>query len=238
MARTAQKGYPAEPELPLAKAVAALAKLYPLSQPLRDPLAILVWENVGYLIDDEKRGVLFEEFRKRIGLKAAQIANAPTPILADIAKRGGMNPQVRADRLKEIGRLAISACDGDVVAKLSALPLPKARVLLKKFPSVGDPGADRIILFAGIAARPAIGSDGLRALIRLGYVAQQKSYGTTYRIATQILEKAGVPSAAWYETAYLVLREHGRALCKRAAPVCEPCPLDRHCAHRSVTGGI
>jgi len=238
MARTAQKSHPAEPELPLAKAVAALAKLYPLSKPLRDPLAILVWENVGYLIDDERRGALFEEFRKRIGLKAAQIANAPTPILADIAKRGGMNPQVRTDRLKEIGRLAICECDGDVVAKLNALPLPKARALLKKFPSVGEPGADRIILFAGIAARPAISSDGLRALIRLGYVAQQKSYGATYRIAIQILEKDGVQSTAWYETAYLALREHGRALCKRAAPVCEPCPLDRRCAHRPVTGGI
>jgi hypothetical protein len=32
---------------------------------------------------------------------------------------------------------------GDVAKTLRALPLSKARGLLKKFPSVGDPGADR-----------------------------------------------------------------------------------------------
>jgi endonuclease III len=223
------------PGLSLKAAIAKLAPHYPASEPLRDPLAILVWENIGYLIDDTRRAALFAEFEKRIGLSAPNIANAPMTILGDIAKRGGMHPQKRAERLKEIGALAIAECDGDIVSRLRALPLAKARTLLKKFPSIGDPGADRIVLFAGVAPQPAINSDGLRALVRLGYCAEGKSWSQTYRAAIDVLRKEGSPKAECLERAYLVLRAHGRALCKRSAPICEPCPLDRECAHRVIT---
>ncbi len=223
------------PALSLKAAIAGLARVYPAAEPLRDPLAILVWENIGYLIDDARRAALFGEFKRRIGLKAHEIANAPMPVLSDIAARGGMHPQKRAERLREIGRLAIGECDGDVAKALHALPLPKARALLKKFPSVGDPGADRIVLFCGIAALPSVDSNGMRALVRLGFCAEQKSYAQTYKAAVAALRDAGQDDAEWLKRAYLVLREHGKALCKRAAPICEPCPLDRACAHRPVT---
>jgi len=223
------------PGVSLKAAVAKLGAIYPVGKPLGDPLAILVWENIGYLIDDVRRAELFAEFRKRIGLKAHEIANAPMTILTDIAKRGGMNPQTRAERLKEIGRLAILECDGDMVGTLKSLPLAKARALLKKFPAIGDPGADRILLFAGVAPQPCLESNGLRAMVRLGFCAEAKSYSQTYKAAITALREQGAPDAEWLKRAYIVLREHGRALCKRSAPICEPCPLDRVCAHRPVT---
>lgn len=218
--------------------VATLARLYPPPEPLTDPLAILVWENIGYLIDDTRRAELFAEFAKKIGLRAHEIANAPMPILADIAKRGGMHPQKRAERLIDIGRIAIRECDGDIAGKLRTLPLPKARALLKKFPSVGDPGADRILLFAGVAPRPCLESNGLRVLVRLGLCAEGKAYAQTYRNAVAALSAAGSTDAEWLKRAYLVLREHGKALCKRSAPLCEPCPLDAVCAHRPVSANM
>ena len=224
-----------EPGISLKAAVAKLARLYPAGRPLSDPLAIMVWENIGYLIDDARRAELYAEFKNRIGLKAHQIANAPMSILTDIAKRGGMQPQKRAERLQEIGRLAISECNGDLIGQLRALPLNKARALLKKFPAIGDPGADRILLFAGTALQPCLESNGLRTLVRLGFVAEQKSYSQTYKAATSVLAKEGGTEAEWLKRAYVILREHGKTLCKRSAPICEPCPLDRVCAHRPVT---
>jgi len=218
--------------------VARLAKLYPLPEPLTDPLAILVWGNICYLIDDARRAELFAEFTKKIGLTAHRIANAPMPVLIDIAKRGGMHPQKRAERLIEIGRLAIAECDGDIVSKLRALPLPKARSLLKKFPSVGDPGADRILLFSGIAPRPSLESNGLRALVRLGFCTEGKSYAQTYKGAIAALAAEGANDAEWLKRAYLLLREHGKSLCKRSTPLCEPCPLDAICAHRPVSANM
>jgi len=217
---------------PLRAVVAKLAPLYPARAPLTDPLSQIVWESIGYLIDDERRTELFAEFSKRVGLKAAQIANAPTTILTDIASRGGMHPQKRAERLHEIGVLTISECDGDLAGKLRSLPLPKARALLKEFPSIGDPGADKILLFSGIAALPALDSNGLRAMARLGYCREEKSYGQTYKAAVAVIGQEGAADPEWLKQVWLVLREHGKALCKRSAPICEPCPLDGVCAHR------
>jgi endonuclease III len=211
--------------------IATLAGIHALPAPLTDPLAIIVWENIGYLIDDARRGALFDEFHARIGLEARAIANAPTKFLADIARRGGINAQVRAERLRMAGEIAITECDGDLMGRLRSLPVARARVLLKKFPAIGDPGADRILLFCDIAATPSVESNGLRALARLGFCAEQKSYAQTYHLAVAALGDAGRGDAAWLRQAWLVLREHGRALCKRSAPICEPCPLDRHCPH-------
>jgi len=224
-----------QPPLDLEDAIDALATLYPVpsaAPALADPLSILVWENVGYLIDDAKRAALFVEFKERIGLTAREIANAPMPVLMDIARHGGMAAQQRAERLKEIGALAIAECDGDILCRLKALPLAKARSLLKSFPSVGEPGADRILLFSGVAPCPALDSNGLRALVRMGFCAEEKSYARTYRAAVAVLSETGGSNADWFKRAYIVLREHGKALCKRSAPVCQPCPLDRACAHR------
>jgi endonuclease-3 len=229
-AAPARRSIPAA--LCLQDAIAMLAKIYAPPEPPDDPLALIVWENIGYLIDDERRRALFAEFEMRIGFNAARIANAPMTILTDIARRGGMNPQTRVERLKRIGEIAIEECDGDLAARLKALPPPKARSLLKMFPAIGDPGADKILLFANVAARPTLDSNGLRALVRMGFCAEEKSYGQSYKAAVAILAKDGKSDAAWLKRTWLILREHGKTLCKRTAPICEPCPLDRVCAHR------
>ena len=125
----------------LKAAIAKLATLYPSPKPMSDPLALIVWENIGYLIDDTRRAALFEEFRTRVGLDADKIMRAQSSVLLDIAKRGGMNPGTRVSRLKNIAAIA-RECDGGLLAALKSLPLPKARTLLKKFPGIADPGAD------------------------------------------------------------------------------------------------
>lgn len=197
-----------------------------------DPLALIVWENVGYLVDNERRAALFDEFMRRVGLDAAHIANAPASVLADIARRGGMNPQTRAERLRRIGELAIAECGGDLAGRLRSLPLANARRLLKMFPGIGDPGADKILLFSGIARCPTLDSNGLRALVRMGFCAEEKSYAQTYRGAVAVLAREGRADTSWLRRAHVVLREHGKALCKRSAPLCELCPVDGACAHR------
>jgi endonuclease-3 len=219
----------------LKAAIAKLATLYPSPKPMSDPLALIVWENIGYLIDDTRRAALFEEFRTRVGLDADKIMRAQSSVLLDIAKRGGMNPGTRVSRLKNIAAIA-RECDGGLLSTLKSLPLPKARTLLKKFPGIADPGADRILLFSGVSVQPALESNGLRVLVRLGFAPQQSSYGASYKAAVAVLEEQGTMERDWLMQAYVVLRAHGHALCKRAAPNCIACPLDKSCAHLPATG--
>lgn len=223
------------PQLALSPAVARLARAYKTEPPMRDPLHLILWENIGYLIGDEKRAELFDEFAVRVGLEAAAIARAPQSLLMDIARRGGMRPGTRVQRWLAIAHLVLAEGNGDLERTLRELPLAKARALLKKFPGIGDPGADKILLFAGIASIPSLESNGLRAMVRLGYAREEKSYAATYKGACRVLELEAVGDPKWLVSAHMVLREHGRALCKRSKPQCMACMLDKVCDHTALT---
>jgi endonuclease-3 len=216
---------------PIREAINQLSRLYSLNEPLADPLAIILWENIGYLIDDNRRQSLFEEFRARVGFDASAIARAPEGLLLDIAKRGGMHPAKRVERWQRIAEIVLSQCGGDLAAHLCALPASQARAFLKRFPSIGDPGADKILLFSALDARASVDSNGLRVLVRLGTVPDRKSYTATYRAASTVLADAARGSRDWLVSAYIRLRAHGQSLCKRTTPRCIACPLDKTCAH-------
>lgn len=201
----------------------------PESGPITDPLELILWENIGYLIDDERRAELFAELKARVGTNASAIAEADPDTLHGIAERGGMRPAERVARWREIARLVLVEAGGDLPGQLSALPVPKARALLKRFPSIGDPGADRILLFSGLEARPSIESNGLRVLVRLGLVAERDNYAGMYREAVAALGEAGQGDRAWLMSAWHVLREHGKRLCRRAAPHCPACVVEPAC---------
>jgi endonuclease-3 len=158
--------------------IAELARVYPAPAILTDPLQQILWDNIGYLIDDDRRAALFEEFHLRVGLTPSDIESADFETLFDIARRGGMRPETRVQRWRDIAALVQTRAGGDLSGALANLNPAKARALLKAFPTIGDPGADRILLFAGRAARPCLESNGVRALARLGFFAEQRDYST------------------------------------------------------------
>ena len=61
-----------------------------------------------------------------------------------------MRPDQRVERWRTIAEITLRDASGDLRATLKSLPVAKARLLLKKFPVIGDPGADKILLFSGI----------------------------------------------------------------------------------------
>lgn len=217
--------------LTLVSAAAALAKLYPAEDALADPFEIVIWENIGYLADDDKRREAFDELRKRVGLKPKDIRKAPLGMLEAIARKGGIHANLRAERLHEAATLAIEKCDGDMLGTLKALPPAKARTLVKQFPAIGDPGADRILLAAGIALEPSLDSNGLRVITRLGFCAEEKSYSSTYRNARKAILAEGKADRAWLIRLDQSARAHGKALCRRNDPQCLACPLEADCAY-------
>jgi endonuclease III len=194
-----------------------------------DPFQMILWENIGYLIDDERRRTLFDAFAETVGLDPKAIVAADDAALFPLAKRGGMRPETRVERWRAIARIIAERCDGDLEATLRALPVPKARTLLKLFPVIGDPGADKVLLFSGIAVRPSLESNGLRALARLGFFKEQASYTASYKAAIEVLSAQGRADGAWLADAHHLLRELGKLTCKRGVPICVACPLEPVC---------
>jgi endonuclease III len=216
----------------LARVVKALEKFYGRPKPpkITDPFEIILWENVAYLVDDEKRARAFAALKKNIGTRPRQILDASPRELLEVTKLGGMVPELRAQRLRQIAELAHWIFKDDLKSVLKK-PLPLAKKELKRFPSVGDPGAEKILMLTRSYPLLALESNGLRVLLRLGFAEEKKSYSASYRGVQQALKDQLPPDYDSLIATHQLLRQHGQELCKRSQPLCETCPLQSTCAY-------
>ena len=218
-------------EPPLARAIDALEALYGRPKPpaVTDPFEQVLLENVAYLASDERRANAWNHFKVDVGTKPAEILAAPRSKLMAIG-RAGILPSVTASKLRRIAEIALEEFGGDLEPVLE-LPLKDAKKALQKFPSIGEPGAEKILLTAGSHPVLALDSNGLRVLLRLGFGRQDKSYAKSYKSA-QDAAAPGLPrNTAWLTRAHQLLRRHGQELCKTRNPRCEACPLTKRCAY-------
>jgi endonuclease III len=213
--------------------VARLERHYgpPSQPPSTDPFELILWEQVGYLVDDERRAKAFNLLRKRVGVTPEKILAAPEKTLLEITKAGGtIAAPARAKRLRDAAVLVLTEFDGDLRKALRE-PFAKARKALAQFPSIGEPGAEKILLFTCTHPVLALDSNGLRVFVRLGYVPEQKNYRATYRAVRAALQGELKQDCSWLIRAHQLLRRHGQELCKRSSPVCHTCPLMEVCAY-------
>jgi endonuclease III len=216
--------------------IALLKRHYgvPETPPAKGPFEFVLWENACYLLPDERRREVFEALRNEVGLTAAAMDAASDKVLLPLAKRGGMRPETRVFRWREIARITLQEYNGDLDSILK-LPYADAKKALKQFPTIGDPGAEKILLLCGVACGLPLESNGLRVLVRLGWGRHQKDYGATYR-SVQIALKPELPSSAVrLKEAHMLLRMHGKTQCKDSAPLCHQCPVSAACVYAQKT---
>jgi endonuclease III len=216
----------------LRKVVSLLARFYgnPAPPITTDPFELIRWENVAYLVSDERRAEAFELLRKTAGTKPHEILAAPNEALLRVAKLSGMQPEKRAARLRELALIAMNEFDGDVSAALQ-LPLPKAKKALQKFPSIGEPSAEKILAFTHSYPVLGLESNGLRVLLRFGFGEEKENYTASYRSVQAAIHDQLVDDYDWLVDAHILLRQHGKELCKTNRPLCEKCPLKKSCAY-------
>jgi endonuclease-3 len=193
-----------------------------------DPYEFLVWWHCGYPASDAVCAKGWAALQEEIGIHPIALLDADSAELAATLRAGGMVPELRATRLKEIAARVQEEFDGDLRAALLCAG-PKARGLLKTFPGISDPGADRILLFSGLAPIPAVPSNCPQVAVRIRKGREKSDYGTQYREAKEIIENEVAPHRRDLERAYLLLKQHGQMLCKRAAPACTCCPVNSVC---------
>jgi endonuclease-3 len=214
------------------KLIDELRDFYGWPKPPRvtDPLGMILFENVAYLLSDEHREQAFDALRERVGLTPPEILMAHEETLLEVARLGGMLPAARVEKLRRIAQTALQEFDGDLDEVLK-LPLAKAKKALKKFPGFGDPGAEKILLFSRTHPILALDSNGLRVLLRLGYGEERKSYSSTYRSAQEAVEGELKKDFTWLIAAHQLLRRHGQELCKTNGPSCPTCPVKSSCEY-------
>ena len=213
------------------KLIARLNRHYgdPKLPPAQGPFELVLWENACYLLSDERRAAVFDGLRTQVGLDPRAILNADRDTLLALARMGGMRPETRVFRWREIARITMSQFAGDL-DRILREPYETAKKALKQFPNIGDPGAEKILMFCGVSSGLPLEWNGLRVLTRVGYGRAQKNYGATYRSVAEALRAELPRDAAYLARAHLLLREHGKKLCRNNGPLCRECPAAGLCS--------
>jgi endonuclease-3 len=194
-----------------------------------DPYRFLVWWHSGYPASDAACTKGWQSLNQEIGIEPAQLLAASPANLASALRAGGMVPELRAMRLKEIAARVKDEYGSDLRAALVG-PVAQVRKILKKFPSIADPGADRILLFGGIMPVAAVPSNCPHVVVRIQQGQEPENYGVTYREAQQAIEAEVPEKFDARARAYLLLKRHGQEVCKRTKPKCAHCPVNSSCA--------
>src|SRR5262249_31804956 len=177
----------------------------------------------------------FSMLRDRVGLAPEKILQASRAVLVEITRRG-ISAARMAERLREIATVALEDFGGDVRAAARRPPKEAIRAM-KRVPSIGEPGAEKVLLFSGNLPVLALDSNGLRVLTRLGYGREEKDYAKQYRSVREAVDSELRRDTAWLIEAHQLLRRHGQELCKRSHPRCDVCPLRPACAYGRAASG-
>jgi len=213
------------------KLITRLKRRYgePSTPPAKGPFELVMWENACYLLPDERRAAVFEGLRRRVGLDPHKILAANPDVLLELAKMGGMQPETRVSRWLEIAHLVVDEFDGNLESVLQ-LPYARAKKALKRFPSIGDPGAEKILLLCGMVSALPLESNGCRVLVRIGFGrANAKNYAAQYRSIQEAIGGELPKSAEALAHAHFLLRRHGQEICHTNGPDCGVCPVMDAC---------
>jgi endonuclease-3 len=214
--------------LSLSSVVALLRTHYgrPEPPPTIDLFELVIWENIAYLASPARRRLAFDKLRETVGTRPERILAARQGDLEKVTALGILRKGTAA-KLRECARVAITEFDGDMRPVLR-LPIPTAVKRLRTFPSIGKPGAERVLLFANRPVGLAPESNGIRVLDRVGLIPHDQRYNRMYEGSRGITVGART-SAKRFQEAHLLLQTHGRSLCRRKAPRCSACPLKERC---------
>ena len=206
----------------------------------KDPYEMIVFLNCGYPASDAQCTKGFASLQREIGVEPKKVLAVSKAKLAKVMQPSVILPAVCAERLKETARTLTEECKGDLSAVLRqrlreakepGKGVKAAKKVLQQFPVIGEPSAEKILLFSGLAPVAAVPSAFVDVPVRLFKGEPGKNYAADYRAAREILD-AGLPKTLEArQRAYLLLKRHGLETCKRSRPKCEVCPLTAQCAY-------
>jgi len=202
---------------------------------------MIVYLNCGYPASDASCSKGFDALKREVGLSPKEILAAPRAKLAKLLRLGGIVPEQRAERLQEIARKVKDEHGGSLKAALkkwmqeekqqTSRGVRTAKKILREFPVIGEPSAEKILLFSKLAPVAAVPSAFVEVPARLWFGKAGANYPADYRAARDILSAGLAETFEARQRAYLLLKKHGEQICKRSKPKCEICPLTGQCAY-------
>ena len=196
--------------------------------PPRNAFEWVLWENVAYLADDDRRAEAFALLKKTVGTAPNDVLAADNPTLLQVT-RHGIVAALFARKLRSAAELARDKFGGQLDRALSR-DVAEASRQLRVFPGIGQPGAEKILVAIGRTRTLPLDSNGLRVLLRIGFGSALRSYAATYTSVKAGLALGRISAKSLFTT-HLLLQRHGREVCKASNPRCDACLLRPMCAY-------
>ena len=207
----------------------------------KDPYEMIVFLNSGYPASDAKCAKGFGALKREVGVQPKKLLAASNARLAKLMGPSVIVPKVCAERLKGIACKVKNEFGGNLTAALQRQMqeakdhpergLKAAKKVLQEFPVVGEPSAEKILLFSGLAPVAAVPSAFVDVPVRLFVGEPGTNYAVDYKAAREILDSGLPQTFEARQRAYLLLKKHGQEICKRSKPKCEVCPLTAQCTY-------
>ena len=202
-----------------------------------EPYDFLVWWHCGYPQSQKACAKGWASLTEATAIEPHDLLQAKPGTLVQALRAGGMVPELRALRLKDIAERVLKEFAGDLGNALRAMSHKQARAALVRFPGIANPGADRILLFGGISPVAAVPSNCVHVLVRIEHGRERENYAGNYRLAQQSIEGAVAATFDARMQAYLLLQRHGQDVCKRTNPRCAGCAVHSSCRYRAACSG-
>ena len=194
----------------------------------KDAFEQVLHECACYLVDDARREQVWRRLKQEPGVTPETLLDVPASRLAKLIEDGGMKPAMRAEKLRLCAELAQEIGLAKLRRAVREDPV-LARKLLRKFPGIGEPSAERILLVAGGWPGLGLESNGLRVLQRLGWGREQKDWNRAWKEMNAALAPHLGDDAERMRALHSLLRHLGQELCRAAEPRCASCPLREAC---------
>lgn len=127
----------------------------------KDAFEQVLHECACYPVDDARREQVWRRLKQEVGVTPEALLDVPASRLAKVIADGGMKPEMRAEKLRTCAELAQETGLATLRRAVREDPV-LARKLLRTFPGIGEPSAERILLVAGGWPGLGLESNGLR----------------------------------------------------------------------------
>jgi len=209
---------------------AHLSRLYKfyglLPTPPKDPFILFVWEALSVHAAPLKRDAALAQLKKIHALTPDAMWRLPHATLEPIVKAVGPYTEKRLENLRN--GIDVFRRNRDLPYIIKG-PLPAARRAIKPLPTLGEQGAQRMLLFAAGQVVLPIDSRVGRVGRRLGYGEGHKQFAKMARSVREALCRELPESIDAYRRAYVYLSHHGAMACTESVPHCSVCPLLKEC---------
>jgi endonuclease-3 len=204
-----------------------LRKFYgALPAPPSDPFTLFAWEVLSVHSTPRKRDAALAALKRARALTPDAMWRTPQKKLEDSVALAGPYAEQRLRALRTGVDLFRRSPDLPALIRGS---LQTARRALKPFPTLGEGGAHRMLLFAAEHAILPVDARVSRVGRRLGYGEQHSDFKKTSRSVQAAIAPELPLVVDVYRRAYVYLSHHGATTCTEADPHCNVCPLVDDC---------